>query len=202
VTIDFSQEGDQQSREVIPDGSIVALNMQVTHGGGGADGWLRKSKTGDSLGLNCKFVVLDGPHKGVSFFTLFTLSGTTDGHRDAARISGAYLRAILESAKGVAPDPTKTNPTWLQAVRINSYGDFHGLCFLAKVKVLPAQNGYAAKNVIQTVITPNMKEYFKVEPPPDAASASAPASASSSQTVIPLPAPSPPVSTARPAWAK
>jgi hypothetical protein len=114
---------------------------------------------GDSLGLDTKLVVLDGPHKSDVIFHRFTISGATDGQKKAGRISASTLRQILESARNVAPDPTKSSPAWLQAVKVNSYGDFHGLCFLIKVGIAPARDGYPAKNVIKSVIVPNMPEY-------------------------------------------
>lgn len=200
--IDFSGADEQQSREVLAENTLVCVCMHIKRGGHGADGWLSKSKVGDSLGLSCKFVVIDGEHKGHAIFNRFTLSGTTDGHREAARISGASLRAILESVNNVKPDPTKSDPAWLKATHVNSYGDFHGLCFLAKLGVAPPKDGYPAKNIIKTIVTPNMPGYFRVEPVPVAAPASAPAtSAPSTQMAIPLPGPS--VTAAeRPSWAK
>jgi hypothetical protein len=207
--IDFSGYDSQQNRELITENTIVPVCMQVTRGGFGPDGWLRKSNDGLSLGLNCKFVVIDGEYKGRVIYTLYTLDGVTDGQREAKKISGNTLQAILEGARGVMHDPKKTNPEWLDAVHINDHGDFHGLCFLIKVGIAPPQGGYPAKSTIKTVITPNMPGYFKVDPVPVAApsfdqrSGSAPAaSAPSNQTAIALP--SSPVSPAaeRPAWAK
>jgi hypothetical protein len=164
MTVDFSRYDEQASRELIPDNTLCDVCIHVTHGGAGDDGWLKESKDGTSLGLDCKFVVMDGPYKGSNIFTRYTLSGTSDGHREAARISGQTLRAILESARNVPPDPTKSSPAWRQAVTINNYGDFHGLCLLVRIGVQPPKDGYAAKNTVKKVIVPGAPEYHVVAP--------------------------------------
>jgi hypothetical protein len=197
MTVDFSGYDEQASRELIPDGALVDVCMNVSHGGSGDDGWLKPSKDGTSLGLDCKFVVTDGPYRGTNIFTRFTLSGTTDGHREATRISGQTLRAILESARNVTPDPTKSSPAWRQAVTIQNYGDFHGLCFLARVGVQPPRDGYAARNILKKVIVPGAPEYHVVAP-----NQAAPASAPVVNGPIGLPSPVSGVSSAgKPAWA-
>jgi hypothetical protein len=96
MTIDFST-ADEQGK-LIPDNTIVAVTMAVTRGGEGPDGWLTKSKAGDSLGLDAKLVVIDGPFKGSTIFYRFTLMGQSEGQKKAAQISASTLRAILESA--------------------------------------------------------------------------------------------------------
>jgi hypothetical protein len=52
MSIDFSTADEQGSRDLIPDGAIVAVNMAVTRGGEGPDGFLTKSKLdfGQKLG--------------------------------------------------------------------------------------------------------------------------------------------------------
>jgi hypothetical protein len=149
--------------------------------------------------LDTKLKVIDGPFRGTTIYNWFTLSGTTGGQKKAAQISAATLRQILESSRGVAPDPTKSNPAWLDAVKINSYGDLHGLCFLINVGIAPARDGFAAKNVIKSVIAPGLPEYYKVSPAsvasPDAVKAtpeSANARAALNNLALPSPSPSPP----------
>jgi hypothetical protein len=134
--------------------------------------------------------------------------GATDGQKKAAQISASTLRAILESAKNVAPDPTKSSPAWLQAVKVNSYGDFHGLCFLIKVGIASARGEYSAKNTIKSVIVPNMREYYRVNQVPVAAPPSTPANVGSANSetapgVICRPPPSsfPVSNTGMPPWA-
>jgi hypothetical protein len=203
MAIDFSTADD-----LIPENTIVAVCMAVTRGGDGPDGWLTKSKAGDSLGLDTKLTVIDGPFKGATIYNRFTMTGATDGQKRAGQISGSTLRAILESARNVAPDPTKSNPAWLQAVKINTYGDLQGLRFLCKVGIAPARGEYGARNVIRGVITPNMPEYYRVDQAPVATPASTPVNTGSTSSgatpgAIPLPPPSPsPVSNSGlPPWA-
>jgi hypothetical protein len=203
MTVDFSGFDEQASRELIPDNTLCDVCIHVTHGGAGDDGWLKESKDGTSLGLDCKFVVMDGPYKGVNIFTRYTLTGTSDGHREAARISGQTLRAILESAHNVKPDPTKQDPAWRQAVTINNYGDFHGLCLLVRVGVQPPKDGYAARNTIKKVIVPGAPEYHTVAPG-QAAPATMPVEASPARRRVVAsggPTGLPSDGTAKPDWA-
>jgi hypothetical protein len=194
MTIDFSTADDQTSREIVPANTIAAVCLAVKAGNAGPDGWLTASKTGDSLGLDTKFTVIDGPYKGATVYNRFTLSGQTEGQKKAGRISASTIRAILESARNIAPDPTKSSPAWLRAVQINSYGDLHGLCLLIKVGVEPARGEYKAKNTIASIVTPGMPEYYHVRQVPIAAPASTPVNAGSTNSgapgVIPLPPPS------------
>jgi hypothetical protein len=99
---------------------------------------------------------------------------------------------------------------------IKSIADFCGLSFLVKLGVEKEQNGYPAKNKIQLVITPNMKEYTAVQQgqdftpaqtsakPPFAQSSSA-SSATSTPPWAKNPSPPPPPAAAArnpvPAWA-
>jgi hypothetical protein len=196
MALDFTTAPSQQDRPLIPNDTLVKVCMEVTHGGGGPDGWLTQAKTGNSLGLDAKFKVMDGEFKGCIIFNRFTLMGPTENHKKAAVISNATLRAILESAKNVAPGPTKTNPEWLAAMRFDNYGSFHGLCFLMKVGVTPAKDGYEAKNNIKVVIIPGMPEYFHVD--------QVPAAVPTNSSTLPFdaaPLPSPAVSIDKPKWA-
>ena len=152
---DFNDAGEQRSFDVIPAGTIVLLSMTVRPGGAGADNWLKKSKDGLSEGLDCEFVVLEGDYAKRKIWTLFTLGGTSQGHADAAAISRAKLRAILESARGIRPDDKSEQAA--QARRTSSFADFDGLRFLAKTGVEPARNGFAAKNTLQEIITPEWR---------------------------------------------
>src|SRR6516225_6857262 len=103
-TFDFNNAPAQRSFDVIPDGTIAVLHMHIRPGGAGEGGLLRRSKNGDSEGLDVEFTVVEGEYAKRKFWTLFTLTGTTDGHAKAGEISAAKLRAILESARGVSPD--------------------------------------------------------------------------------------------------
>jgi hypothetical protein len=177
---DFNEAETQ--RNVIPDGTIAIVRMTVRPGSAGEGGWLRRSKDGGSEALDCEFVVLDGPFAKRKFWTLFTIAGTTPGHAEAANISAAKLRAILESARGIKPDDTSDAAR--QARRIGSYGDLNGLSFIARIGVEPPQNGYKAKNRLDHVVTPDEKAWHPVTQEPVAAPSTAPAKPASTPAKI------------------
>ena len=102
TNFDFNTAGEQ--RVVIPAQMICMLQMTIRRGGAGDDGWLKRAADGASEGLDCEFTVVDGPYAKRKLWQLFTLRGTTEGHAEAGRISRDTLRAILESAKGIACD--------------------------------------------------------------------------------------------------
>jgi len=161
---DFNDADTQRNFDVIPNGTIATVRMTVRPGSAGEDGWLRRSKDGNSEMLDCEFVVLDGPFAKRKFWMLFTVDGTTQGHAEAAKISASKLRAILESARGIRPDDKSDTAT--QARRIGSYGDLNGLSFIARVGVEPPQNGYKAKNRLDHVVTPDEKAWHPVTQEP------------------------------------
>ena len=136
-------------------------------GQAGDGGWLRRSKDGQSEALDCEFVVLDGEFAKRKLWGLFTLSGTSEGHAEAARISHARLRAILESARGINPDDQ--SETASKARQVASYSDFDGMIFVGKIGVESAKNGYPAKNTLLEAITPDRRDWHPVEQAPKAA---------------------------------
>jgi hypothetical protein len=158
---DFNNAGPQRTFDVIPAGTIATLHLTVRTGGAGEGGWLRRSKDGNSEGLDCEFTVVDGPCAKRKFWSLFTLAGTTPNHAAAGEISASRLRAILESARGIRPDDNSDAAR--RARQTASYGDFDGLRFVARIGVEPAQANYKAKNTLDEVITPERKDWHAVE---------------------------------------
>ena len=158
--MDFNDVGEQRSFETIPDGTLATVRMKVRPGNAGEGGWLRRSKDGNSEALDCEFVALDGSFAKRKFWTLLTVTGTTEGHKEAADISKRYLRAMLESARGIRPDDKSDAAK--EARRTTSYGDFNGLSFMVRIGVEPARNGYKAKNKLDCVITPNETDWRAV----------------------------------------
>jgi hypothetical protein len=184
---DFNDAGPQRSFELIPDGTVCSVRMTVRAGNAGEDGWLTRSNDAASEHLYCEFTVLDGTHAKHKFWGRFTLAGTTDNHAKAAEISRALLKAMLESARNIRPDD---NSEAAKAARKTaSYADFNGLCFICRVGIDPAKNGYDAKNRLQRVITPNETAWRPL--------AQQPAAAPSTAVAAPASAPAPIV---RPAW--
>jgi hypothetical protein len=191
---DFNNAGPQRSFDVIPAGTIATLHLTVRPGNAGEGGWLRRSKDGNSEGLDCEFTVVDGPFTKRKFWSLFTLFGTTPNHATAGEMSASRLRAILESARGIRPDDNSDAAR--KARQTAGYADFDGLCFVARIGVEPAQNGYRPKNKLDEVLTPERKDWHQVEQiVKDATSSTTP-----TQVAQPAIAPSP-SKIVRPQWA-
>jgi hypothetical protein len=158
--MNFNDANEQRAFDVIPAGTIVTLQLKIRSGGAG-DGWLSKASDGASDGLDCEFIICDGPYAKRKLWQRFTLHGTTPGHAEAGQISRGTLRALLESARGIRPDD---NSDAAQKARmVASWGDFDGLRFVARIGVKPPQNGYAARNSIAEVITPERQSWTKPE---------------------------------------
>lgn len=52
----------------------------------------------------------------------------------------------------------------MNARRVDSYGDFDGLGFVAKIGFEKGMNGYREKKILEAVITPDKPDWTKVEP--------------------------------------
>src|SRR6516225_3013576 len=120
--MDFNDVGEQRNFEVIPDGTVATIRMKVRPGNAGQGGWLRRSNDFKSEALDCEFILLDGQFAKKRFWALLTVAGETEGHKKAADISNRYLRAMLESARGIQPDDK--SDVAKEARRTETYGDF------------------------------------------------------------------------------
>jgi hypothetical protein len=149
---DFNQADEQTSFDVIPVGTICALELAVRPGGAGDGGLLKTSKDGQSAMLDLEFTILDEPHAKRKLWSNFTVSGTTEGHSKAAAISRSKLRAMLESAYGIKPSDKSDYAAAMR--KATGFDAFYGLRFIAKIGIEPARDGYPARNVILEVITP------------------------------------------------
>lgn len=171
MNFDFNDANEQRSSDLIPADTIATVQMKIRPGRAGEDGWLRRSKDGDSEALDCEFTVIDGPYAKRRFWSLFTIKGMTEGHAMAEEISRARLRAILESARGIRPDD---NSEAAQKARCtNGWEDFNEIRFIAKIGIEPAKAGFRAKNTLLEVITPNRKEWRQPDNTPALTAAAA-----------------------------
>jgi hypothetical protein len=158
--IDFNTAETQRTRELIPADTVAVIQMNIKPGDGGRGKWLKTSKEGTSRGLDCEFTLVDGEHAKRKFWSRLTLEGESDGHKDARDISRRTLRAILESARGIRPDDKCDNA---KKARMADWADFDGIRFIGRIGVEAAKNGYAAKNTLLEVITPERKNWHPVE---------------------------------------
>lgn len=159
--VDFNDASPQRSFEVIPAGAVAELHLKVRPGNAGEDGWLRRSKDGNSEALDLECTVVRGPYAKRKFWSLLTVSGTTEGHEQAAKVSRSRLRAILESARGIRPDDMSDAAK--QARQVGRYAEFDGLCFVGRIGVEPARDNYRAKNTLLAAVTPDQQDWHRVE---------------------------------------
>jgi hypothetical protein len=157
---DFNSAGEQRSFDLVPDRTIAVVQLNIRSGDVGENGIMKRSKTGEAEGLDCELVVVGGEHDKRKFWDWMTVSGTTDGHKQAADISRRKLRAILESARGIKPADVSEAA---KKARLAEYADFDGIRFLAQIGVEPAKGDYRAKNFLALIITPERKEWHAVE---------------------------------------
>jgi hypothetical protein len=189
---DFNDAGDQRSFDVIPDSTICTVQMTIRSGGAGPGGWLTRAKDGNSEHLNCEFVVVDGPHANRKFWTRYTIAGVEQAQ--AIEMSRKAFKAILESARGIRPgDKSDAGKT---ARHTQGWQDFDQLRFVVRIGVEPPKDGYAAKNTIKEVITPDRHAWTKPEQIDPAAKTNGSAAAAPAATATP-----PATAIARPQWA-
>jgi len=207
MSYDFNSADKQTDMEVIPAGTIVPLVMTIRPGGQGDGGWLTQSKNSDAMMLDCEFTVAEGPHAKRKIWQYLVLSGgklNDKGESIAAGISRSMLRAMLESARNVDPNDMSDAAV---SKRCADWKDFCGLTFLAKLGVEKDKTGqYGDKNRIQSVITPNMKEYSGGFAPAQAPATSnwASGQSASAQPAAPAWGTRPPAANSNPvpAWAR
>jgi hypothetical protein len=186
MSIDLNEAGGQREFDLIPQDSICVLAIKVRGGGAGPDGALRRSKDGRSEGLDLELTVTDGEYVKRKLWVLLTLQGETEGHAEAGRIAATVLRAILESSRGIKPDDQSEAAK--QQRCLASYLELDGMRFVGRVGVVPAKNGYDAKNKLASVITPDMKAWQKPGQGPAPAPATKPSQPpSGSGAVVPRP---------------
>jgi hypothetical protein len=194
MTYDYSDAPAQRGDDLIPAGTIAALELTIRPGNAGDGGLLTRSKAGDCEMLDIEYVVIDGLYARRKLYERLVLAGITDGHAKAVEISRSKLRAMLESARGTKPDDTSAEA---RKARTAELGDFHGLRFLAKIGVEKGKaradgaGDYPDRNVLAVIITPDKKDWRQLEQIP-------------AQQRLPLSVeqPTAPAPIARPAWAQ
>lgn len=203
---DFNDAPEQGGYDLIPAKTLAKVRLTLRPGGyddtarGWTGGLATRSPTTGSVYLYCEFVVLEGPfakRKVWSMIGLYSPKGPEWGN-----IGRSFLRAILNSARGI--HPTDDSPTAQNGRRIRSFGDLDGLVFLARIDV-EKDVKQGDKNVIKQAIQPDHKEYAalmggvaRVQ-----ASVAAPVSATpvaSAPTAATAPAAASPLT--RPTWAQ
>jgi hypothetical protein len=158
---DFNDAGEQKTFDLIPDNTIATVQISITPGAAGDNGWLTRAKDGASEHVNCVLTVVDGKYAKSKIFARYTVSGTTPGHEEAKDISRNTFRAIIESVRGIRPDDESDAAK--AARQTHGWADFDQLRFMARIGVIPPKDGHAAKNTIREIITPEHTKWMKVE---------------------------------------
>ena len=135
MSYDFNDAEPQRgfSGDLIPDGTVALVAMTVRPGGQDEGGWLKASKDGGALLLDAEFTIDGGDYDRRKLWGNYVIKGSTEGHDKAAGISRSFLRAALESSRGITP--SDASPAALKARMISSYGDFDGITFCARIGI-------------------------------------------------------------------
>jgi hypothetical protein len=80
---DYNEAGAQRTFDVIPDGTIAVMQMNIRPGNAGEGGLLKRSKNGDAEGLDAELTVVEGECAKRKFWSFMIVSGTTNGHQQA-----------------------------------------------------------------------------------------------------------------------
>jgi hypothetical protein len=163
--LDFNQAEIQSegTGSAIPEDSIVPFKMTIRAPKAGKEGTTHnlfcKSGKGNEY-IDVEFEA-QGTFAGRKVWQNFTLVGSDQ----AAKISMRTLRAIVESARGIAP--SDASPAASAGRQLSDWADFNSLVFLAKVKCVVEQSTkdgqYYVNNEFKKIITPDDEEYSKGE---------------------------------------
>ena len=145
MAISFNDAQPQQSGdfELIPADTIAPVRLTIRQE--------KTTKAGDARMLDCEFIVTAGPYAKRKVWTnMMITSNGTDGHNKAVSITMSAVRAMLESAYGLAEDDK--SPDAMQARTINDWLDLNGLEFLAKFGIEKSKDAqYGDKNTVKAV---------------------------------------------------
>jgi hypothetical protein len=178
----FNDAENQASFDPIPPKTLAKVRMTLKPGGfdhpqmGWTGGYATRNAETGSVYLNAEFVVLEGPYVRRKVWSLIGLH--SEKGPEWANMGRSFLRAVLNSARGVHPDDQSPQA---QAARcIQGFADLDGIEFVARIDVEKDQRG-EERNVIHTAIQPGHKDYVAlmgaggVRPPMATAPAVAPA---------------------------
>lgn len=156
---DFNDAAPQGSNELIPAKTMAKVIATIKPGSHGQGGWETKSQSGFEY-LNMEFTIVSAPMAKRKIFQNVGIGGVTDGHEKAAEITRTFLRSMLESARGI--DPKDETDKAREARKIKDWGDLVEMEFAAEIGIEKGKDGYADKNKIARVITPDHKLYKQV----------------------------------------
>lgn len=164
---DFNDAPEQVDRDaLIPMGTKVKVVMKVRPGGhddpakGWTGGYMTRSTSTGSVYLDCEYTIIGGPfakRKVWSMHGMYSAKAAAEGKPDTYAAEGrSFLRAALESARGIKPDDASERAMKARQAELSH---FDGLEFVAKIGIEKGQNGYADKNVIKYAVPVTDRDY-------------------------------------------
>lgn len=163
--IDMNQ-GELQNEgtgSAIPEDSIIPFKMTIRPPKAGKEGSTHTLFCVSSKGneyIDVEFEAM-GAFNGRKIWQNFTLVGSDQ----AAKISMRTLRAIVESARNIAP--SDASPAATAGRQLSDWADFNSMVFLAKVKCKVEQSqkdgNWYVNNEFKKIITPDDDEYTRGE---------------------------------------
>ena len=197
---DFNDAEEQREFALIPPKTLAKVIMAIRPGGydDASQGWTggyatRSDKTG-AVYLNAKFTLLEGPFAKRVVFGLIGLYSPKGP--DWTNMGRSFLRAILNSARGI--HPADQSPQAQSARRIRGFADLDGVELVVRIDVEKDQNG-EDKNVVKAAIQPDSKDYAALMGAVSRAPAPAGGFGSGAPAAPSAPAPAVPT---RPTWAQ
>jgi hypothetical protein len=137
--------------------TIAPAVVSITPGLHPDDPYLTKSKTSESLYLNCAFHISEGIHLNRRVFEMIGVQGN-DYWVEKGRM---LMCRMLESAHGIGPKDQSESAKKLRS--ISNYGDLNGLSVVIQVGVAKDKSGqYADKNCIKAILTTDDPAYHLI----------------------------------------
>jgi len=199
---DFNDAEEQREFALIPPKTLAKVIMSIRPGGyddpnqGWTGGYATRSDKTGAVYLNAKFTILEGPFAKRVVFGLIGLYSPKGP--DWTNMGRSFLRAILNSARGI--HPADQTPQAQTARRIRGFADLDGVEFVVRIDVEKDQNG-EDKNVVKAAIQPDSREYAALMGAVSRAPIPTGGFSSSAPAAHDVPAAAPAVST-RPTWAQ
>ena len=201
--VPYSDKGPQDF-ELIPDGTIVRAFIKLEGGdtelpefGGGK--YFKSSQSGAKW-MPTEMTIVGGPYDKRKVWQNIFVDGAKldeNGFSVAKRIGLETIKKMVDSHFGISMKDDSPESAQKRG-SVNGVHMLNGMQICFKVGIEKGTNGYADKNKIKTVLTPDSKEFIAGD-----ATASAPAVTPTPHAV---PAPSAPIATATsgetPSWAR
>lgn len=164
---DFNDAEEQNSVDLIPNKTPVKVRLKIRAGGfddpsqGWTGGFATRSDSSGSVYIDPEYTIIGGKYNKRKVWGSLIGLHSSKGPKWAS-MGRAFIRAALESARGIAPSDASDRA--IKARQINGLGDLDGLEFAAFVEVQKAEEGsqYGDKNIIQNVIPCTHKDYAAV----------------------------------------